>query len=67
MLPAMKVARYYLPPPAWKPNGKRTPSTWKMSAEEAQARGLKPQDIVPGSEEDRQEAVKQSAGRDGTR
>jgi hypothetical protein len=61
------IARYYLPPPPWKPKGKPYPSTWKMSPEEAAARGLTEADKVPGSEETRQEVRMQSAGHDGVK
>lgn len=57
------VSTYLLPPPPWKPNGDPYPSTFKMT--EAAAKALHAIAIVPGTTEDRQEAVKQSAGRDG--
>jgi hypothetical protein len=62
-----KVARYYLPPPKWKPKGKPIPSTWKLTREEAAARGLTDADIVPGTTEERQQVQHQSAGHDGPR
>lgn len=62
------VSRYYLPPaPGSGPKAKPYPSSWAMTAEEAKARGLTDADIIPGTTEERQEAVKQSAGRDGAR
>lgn len=59
------VATYLLPPPKWKPKGKPYPSSFKMTAEEAKARGAIA--IVPGTTEERQEVRHQSAGRDGAR
>jgi hypothetical protein len=61
------VSCYYLPPPAWKPKGKPYPSAWKMSPEEAAARGLTESDIVPGTTEERSDLGMQSAGLDGVR
>jgi hypothetical protein len=61
------VSRYYLPPPPWKPKGKPNPSTWRMTREEAAARGLTDADIVPGTTEEREEVRHQSAGLDGVR
>lgn len=62
------VARYYLPPaPGSGPKAKPYASSWKMSPEEAKARGLTDADIVPGSTEVRTDHGLQSAGRDGTR
>jgi hypothetical protein len=69
------LSLYYLPAPAWKPAAKRQPSRWRMSPEEAAARGLIAADIVPGSgqevlvpetEEERQrvQVHYQSAGHD---
>ena len=43
------VSSYFLPPPTWKPKGKPYPNSWKMSPEEAAARGLTEADIVPGT------------------
>jgi hypothetical protein len=62
-----RVSTYLLPPPSWKPKGKRYPSAWKLSEEEAAARGLTDADIVPGTTEERQEHRHQSAGLDGVR
>lgn len=67
---------YYLPPPPG--SGQRAKpyqSSWKMSPDEAKARGLTDADIVPGSSEprpvpetegerDRAQVNYQSAGRD---
>lgn len=61
------VHRYYLPPPPWKPKAKPSPSSWRMSAEEAAARGLTEKDIVPGSAEERRDMGRQSAGHGGPR
>jgi hypothetical protein len=46
---------------------RRYQSGWRMTAEEAAARGLTEADKVPGSEETRQEVRMQSAGHDGVR
>ena len=73
-LPRMRTvifSKYYLANP--NPRGKRRPSTWKMSPEDAAARGLT--EIVPGTseprevpeseeEERRTQVAYQSAGRD---
>ena len=59
------VATYLLPPPRWKPNGKPYPSTFKMTEDEAKARGAVA--IVPGTTEERKDHGVQSAGRDGAR
>ena len=64
---ARTIANYFLPPPAWKPRGKPYPSSWKMSPEEAAARGLGPQDIVPGTTEEVRDLGMQSAGLDGVK
>lgn len=61
------LARYFLPAPAWKPNAKRQPSTWAMSAEEAAARGLTEKDMVPGSQKEFRDLGMQSAGHDGVK
>jgi hypothetical protein len=61
------VSRYYLPPPPWKPKGKPSPSSWRMTPEEAAARGLTESDIVPGTTEERADLGMQSAGLDGVR
>lgn len=62
-----EVSNYYLPPPPWKPKGKPYPSRWKMSREEAAARGLTDKDIVPGSTVEPTNLGVQSAGFDGPR
>jgi hypothetical protein len=59
------VSTYLLPPPSWKTKGKPYPSHWKMTAEEAKARGAI--SIVPGTTEERQEVKHQAAGLDGVR
>lgn len=63
----MLVSNYFLPPPAWKPKGKRYRSAWKMTREEAAERGLTDADIVPGTTEEVHEVRHQSAGHDGVR
>jgi hypothetical protein len=45
----------------------RYQSGWKMSPEEASARGLTEADIVPGTTEERSDLGMQSAGLDGVR
>jgi hypothetical protein len=45
----------------------RYQSAWRMSREEAAARGLTDADIVPGTTEEREERQHQSAGLDGVR
>jgi hypothetical protein len=59
------VSTYLLPPPPWKPKGKPYPSTYKMTEEQAKARGAVA--IVPGTSEEVHEVKHQSAGRDGAR
>lgn len=59
------VATYLLAAPSWKPKGKPYASAFKMTAEQAKARGAL--SIVPGTTEERQEVVHQSAGHDGVR
>lgn len=59
------VSTWLLPPPPWKPKGKPYPSRAKLT--EAQARALGALSIVPGTTEERQEVVHQSAGQDGVR
>jgi hypothetical protein len=45
----------------------RYQSGWRMSVEEAAARGLTESDIVPGTTEERSDLGMQSAGLDGVR
>jgi hypothetical protein len=58
------VAKYYLT----QTRGGRTTryvSAWKMTAEEAAARGLTEADVVPGTSEERSPVQYQAAGHDG--
>jgi hypothetical protein len=59
------VSTWLLPPPPWKPRGKPYPSAFKMTEEEARARGAI--EIVPGTTEERHEVKHQAAGLDGVR
>lgn len=64
MTPALLVSNYFLTQTR---GGKTTryKSSWKMSAEEATARGLTEADIVPGTTEERRAVQHHAAGHDG--
>lgn len=60
------VSTWLLPPSPWAgPRAKPYPSTFKMTEEEARARGAVA--MVPGTTEEREEVRHQSAGHDGVR